>query len=139
LQQGVEPQQILQGLVEQGIPEEQAIQLIQQIMQQMQGQQQAQMQDGEGNPYLQQPQPQPQQQGGGQQEQIVQMVAQALQQGVEPQQILQGLVEQGIPEEQAIQLIQQIMQQMQGQQQAQQPQPVQGMRDGGKLCTFKKK
>jgi len=47
-------------------------------------------------------------------QQIMQMVAQKLQQGEEPGQILQELVQQGIPQEQAQQIIEQVMQQMQG-------------------------
>lgn len=60
---------------------------------------------------------QPQQGGGqGQQQQmqqIMQVCAQQLQQGVPPQQILQQLVKMGIPQQQAQQIIQQVMQQMQ--------------------------
>jgi len=58
-------------------------------------------------------------QEGGMQEspemQIMQMVAQALQQGASPEEIMQILVEQGIPQEQAMQIIQQVMAEMQGQ------------------------
>lgn len=51
------------------------------------------------------------QQGGEvESQQIIQMVAEALQQGMQPEKIIQLLVEQGIPQEQAIQVIQQIMQ-----------------------------
>lgn len=55
------------------------------------------------------------QQGGEmqQQQEMLQMVAQALQEGAEPQQVLQSLVEQGIPQEQATQLIQGVIQQLQ--------------------------
>lgn len=52
------------------------------------------------------------QQGG--QDQIMQQVAQALQQGTPPEQIMQGLIQQGIPQDQAQQVIQAVMQQMQG-------------------------
>ena len=63
------------------------------------------------------PMPQQQQapQQGGQQD-IMQVIAQALQQGTPPEQLLQMLVEQGIPQEEAQQMIQQVMAQMQGQQ-----------------------
>lgn len=60
---------------------------------------------------------QPQQGGGGQEEQvqqIVQFIGQALQQGMKPEEILQKLVEAGLPQDQAQQLIQAVMQQMQG-------------------------
>lgn len=77
----------------------------------------------------QQPQEQPQPQGGGDQMgQLTQAVAQMLQQGTPPDQILQKLVEAGVPQDQAQQIIQMVMQQMQGQQD-----PNQGpaMRMGG--------
>lgn len=48
-------------------------------------------------------------------EEIVQAVAQALQQGMAPEEIVAGLVKDvGIPEDQATQLVQAVMQQMQG-------------------------
>lgn len=64
-----------------------------------------------------------------QEQQIMQMVAQALQQGTPPEQIMQMLVQQGIPQEQAQMIIQEVMAQMQGgQQQPQgQPMPQEGM------------
>ena len=63
-------------------------------------------------------------QQGGQQEQLMQMVAQALQQGASPEQIMQKLVEMGLPEEQAMQLVQMVAEQMQGgEEQAQQQMP----------------
>lgn len=58
----------------------------------------------------------PEQGGGGQEEQIVQFIVQALQQGMPPEKIVEALVQQGIPQEQAVQLIQAVMQQMQQQQ-----------------------
>lgn len=64
-----------------------------------------------------------QQQGGGQdQQQIVQAIAQMLQQGIQPDQILQRLVQMGVPQDQAQQLLQAVMQQMQGGQPQQGPQ-----------------
>lgn len=48
-------------------------------------------------------------------EQLVQAVAQALQQGTDPQQIVQALVKDGMPEEDAVKLVQQVAQQMQQQ------------------------
>lgn len=68
------------------------------------------------------------------QDQIMQMVAQALQQGTPPEQVMQMLVQQGIPQEQAQQIIQEVMAQMQGQMSPQQPtnvQPQGEMRMGG--------
>jgi hypothetical protein len=64
----------------------------------------------------------------GQQEQIMQGVAAMLQQGAQPEQVAQQLVQMGIPQEQVMQIIQVVMQQMQGGQE-QQMQP--GMRYGG--------
>jgi hypothetical protein len=57
-------------------------------------------------------------------QQIVQFIMQALQQGAAPEEILQKLVEQGIPEQQATQIIQAVLQkaeQEQGAAQGQQP------------------
>ena len=56
-------------------------------------------------------------QGGGgdeQMQQIVQFIGQALQQGMQPEEIVQKLVEAGLPQDQAMQLVQAVMQQMQG-------------------------
>ena len=72
-------------------------------------------------------------QGGGQEE-IMQQVAQMLQQGMAPEEIVGQLVQMGVPQEQAIQIVQMIVQQMQGQQQAPQEAPQQAppmMRRGG--------
>lgn len=52
-----------------------------------------------------------------QQQQILSMIAQALQQGATPEQVVELLVKNGIPEEQAAQMVQMIIQQMQGAQQ----------------------
>ena len=63
-----------------------------------------------------------------QQEQIMQGVATMLQQGAQPEQVAQQLVQMGIPQEQAIEIIQTVMQQMEGGQE----QPMQpAMRYGG--------
>ena len=56
------------------------------------------------------------------QEQIVQGVAQMLQQGAQPEEIAQQLIQMGLPQEEAMQLIQAVMQQLQG---SQQQQPMQ--------------
>ena len=85
-----------------------------------------------GEMMAQQPQGQPQ--GGGGQEEIMQQVAQMLQQGMAPEEIVGQLVQMGVPQEQAIQIVQMIVQQMQGQQQAPQEAPQQAppmMRRGG--------
>lgn len=71
-------------------------------------------------------------QTGAGQEEMVMQVAQALQQGADPQEVLQQLIQAGIPEEQAIQLIEGIMQQMQ-QETPQQEQPM--MQNGGEYLN----
>lgn len=60
-----------------------------------------------------------------QEQQIMQMVAQLLQQGASPEEVVQQLVSQGVPQEMAIQAVEMIMQQSQGQEQA-------PMQQGGK-------
>jgi hypothetical protein len=71
-------------------------------------------------------------QQGGQQQQMFQQVAQMLQQGTSPEQVVQQLAEMGIPQEQALQVVQQVIQQIQSQQQPQQiPQEGQMMQQGG--------
>ena len=57
----------------------------------------------------------PQQGGQQQMEQLMAMVAQALQQGTPPEQVVQMLTQQGVPPEQAQQVVQQVMQQLQSQ------------------------
>jgi hypothetical protein len=57
-------------------------------------------------------------------QQVMQMVAEALQQGMQPEKVMQMLVEQGIPQEQATQIIEQIVMQMQ-------QQPEQQFQNGG--------
>jgi len=86
-----------------------------------------------GGEMMQAPQ-QGQPQGGGGEEQILQQVAQMLQQGMSPEEIVGQLVQMGVPQEQAIQVVQMVVQQMQGQQQAPQEAPQQAppmMRGGG--------
>jgi hypothetical protein len=67
------------------------------------------------------------------QEGIESQVEQALKQGADPQEILQQLVQMGMPEQEAIQMIQEIMQEIQngetGQEAPEQEQPM--MKDGG--------
>jgi len=55
-------------------------------------------------------------------QQIIQAVGQMIQQGMQPEEIAQKLVEMGIPEDQAMQVIQAVMEQMQGGGQEQGPQ-----------------
>jgi len=166
LQQGADPQQILQQLVQAGVPEEQAAQIIQMVMGQMQGgQQEATPQLGQGGQMIkradgsyskrgmwdnirdnagsgkkptremleQERKIKANYQEGGEamdeemegedegtegetpnMEQIESQVEQALKQGADPQEILQQLVEMGIPEEQAVQMIQELLQEIQG-------------------------
>ena len=52
--------------------------------------------------------------GTNQQQQIIQEVAQALQQGAQPEQVAQQLVQMGIPQDQAVQVIQAVAEQLQG-------------------------
>lgn len=72
------------------------------------------------------------QQGGGGQEEIINFVAQSLMQGEQPEAIVEQLVNQGIPQEQAVQLIQAVAQKLQEQQSQQQPQ----MKYGGYSGTY---
>lgn len=70
-------------------------------------------------------------------EQIESQVEQALKQGADPQQVLQQLVEMGIPEEQAVQMIQELLQEIQGgeteQEAPEQGQPM--MKNGGEYLA----
>ena len=97
LQQGADPNQVIQQLLEMGVPQEQAVQLVQSIMEQIQAPQQ-----------------------GGDMNQVMQQVAQAIQQGADPNEVAQQLIQSGIPQEQVVQIIEQVMAQMQPEQQMQQ-------------------
>lgn len=114
MQQGMQPQEAMSMLVESGMSEDQAMQLVQAIMEQMQQQGTPQLrkggfyQEGGMEPSMEQ---QPQ---GDPTEAIMQQIAQMLEQGADPQQVMQMLVEAGIPEEQAAQMLEAVMQQMQG-------------------------
>jgi hypothetical protein len=134
LQQGVDPQQVVQQLVQMGIPQDQATQLVQQVLQMIEQQGQQQMpaspqlrhggyyQEG-GEQYggtMGQPQEAPSNQG----EDVMTQVAQALQEGAEPGQLVQQLTQSGMPQDQATQIVQQAMQMME-----QQEQPM--MQNGG--------
>jgi len=81
------------------------------------------------------PQGPPMMNDGGEMQQLLQEIAKALQQGAKPEEIMQQLVQMGIPEEQAMQVLQKVIQSIQGQPQGQ-PQGQQGppmMRSGGSL------
>jgi hypothetical protein len=65
--------------------------------------------------------------GGDQMEQIIMMIVEALQEGMAPEEIIQALVQMGIPQEQAVQILQAVMEQLQGQAGGMgQGQPMQG-------------
>jgi hypothetical protein len=154
LQQGADPQQILQQLVQMGIPQEQAQQMIQMAMQQVQGgQQQApqgtpQLKCG-GSKYQEGGEAMDEQMEGENEgaegetpsmEQIESQVEQALEQGADPQQVLQQLIQMGMPEQQAVQMIQEILQEIQGGE-TEMEAPEQGnpqMRAGGKYLEILK-
>ena len=75
------------------------------------------------------------QQGGvaeQKQMQIMQQIAQALQQGKKPEELIQALVGGGMPQDQATQLIQSVIQQMQGSQSE-----ILTAKDGAKLEFIK--
>jgi hypothetical protein len=60
------------------------------------------------------PQEEQMQEQGGQEQQLMMQVAEAIQGGADPNQIIEQLIQSGVPEETAVQMIQMIMQQMQG-------------------------
>lgn len=98
---GIDPKELI-GQLQQMQPEQQQ-QAIQQMAQELQG----------GQEQNQSPQEEQGEMQGGQ-EQMMQQIAQAIQEGADPQEVMGALVQQGIPEEQAGQMIQAIAQQMQG-------------------------
>jgi transcriptional regulator CtsR len=123
LQQGAEPEQIMQMLIEAGVPEDQAMQMVQAVMQQMEEPQGTPQMRRGGGYYQQGGEAMDEQMEGEDEgienesamlEQIESQVEEALKQGADPQQVLQQLVEMGIPEEQAMQMIQEILQEIQG-------------------------
>lgn len=101
LQQGATPEQIIQDMVNNGVPQEEAMAAIEQATQQ----------GGEGN----------------MEQEVANFIQQALAQGMTPEQILQELVNGGVPQEQAIQMIESLM----GGQQQEQPQ----MQNGGEFLN----
>jgi DNA repair protein RadC len=138
LQQGAQPEEVLQMLVEAGIPEDQAMQMVQAVMQQMQAPQDT-PQMKRGGYYQDGGEEMDEQMEGGNEgaegetpnmEQIESQVEQALQQGADPQEILQQLVQMGMPQEEAMQMIQEILQEMQGGEEEEEGTPQ--MSKGGK-------
>lgn len=138
LQQGANPQQILQQLVQAGVPQDQAQQIVQMVVSQMQGgQEQAPQLKCGGKMYqeggeTEEPGENEQVEGENpQQEQIEDQVEQALKQGADPQEVLQQLVQMGMPEEEAIQMIQEILQEMQNGEEQEAPEQEQPMMKNG--------
>ena len=145
LQQGANPQDVMKQLVKAGIPAKEAEKLLTSIIEQMQAAQQQQQMGAEDDGseesqnmmaryggdqdidfYYRKAQEGGQGNAQQQMMQLMQQIAQALQQGADPQQIMQQLVEMGIPEQQAQQMIQSVMEQMQqqgGPEQEQAPNP----------------
>jgi hypothetical protein len=131
-EQQVTPEQILmayaqaKGLTEeqvkqfvgqlQSLPEQEQQQAFQEMMQELQGMQEEMQEGGMTNEQ--------------QLQQIQQQIAEALQQGVNPTDIVAQLVQMGVGEQEAMQLVQMVIDSMQ-QQPQQQPQPT--MRKGGKF------
>ena len=140
IQQGMQPQEAMAMLVKSGMTQDQAVELVQAIIAQIQQQGHNPKEEAaeggnqvpqeevmeQGTPQLRKGGAMCYQDGGdaqGMQPQagdeeiqaIMQQVMQMLQQGAQPEQILQMLVESGIPEDQATQLVQMVIQQMQQQ------------------------
>ena len=124
LEQGAQPQEIIAQLLQQYSPE-QVMEIFQAIgapAEQVQAMIQEVMQGGQGG-----------EESGGSQEQMIQMIAQGLQQGASPEELVQALTQQGLSPEQAQEAVMAVAQQMQqgGGQQQQQPGQEQMMQDGG--------
>lgn len=116
LQQGISPEDLLQVFVQMGMPEQEATAVIQDVMSQGQPSEMMDpsMMEGQGMTPDMMPAMDPgMMQMGGQADQLMQEIAQALQQGMDPAQVIQALVQQGIPQDQAQMVIEQVMQQMQ--------------------------
>lgn len=80
--------------------------------------------DEEGKPIAQE---------GGEVNQMAQQITQALQQGTNPNEVIEQLIKNGIPHEEAMQMVQTIMQQMQGAQQVPQKEAQPIMQEGGRI------
>lgn len=126
MQQGMQPQEAMSMLMESGMTEDQALQIVQAIMEQLQGSQQPQAnpQMRIGGGYYQQGGEAMDEQIEGEDEgaegesdmleQIESQVEQALKQGADPQQIMEQLIQMGIPQEVAQQMIEEILQEIEG-------------------------
>lgn len=93
IQQGKNPEDIVSQLVEMGMDQEQAIQLVQHVQSQSQAQTPMYQQGGT-------------QTASSAQQQIVTQIQQAFQQGADPNEIVQQLVQNGLSQEKAVQLVQ---------------------------------
>ena len=118
LQQGANPQQVVQQLIQSGIPQDQATQIVQAAMQQSGDNPEmkcgGKMYQEGGETETEEPGENEQAEGEStQQEQIEDQVETALKQGADPQQVLQQLVQMGMPEQEAVQMIQEILQELQ--------------------------
>lgn len=166
MQQGMQPQEAMSMLMESGMTEDQALQMVQAIMEQLQQQTETpqlrkggemikradgsysrrglwdNIRDNRGSGKKptkemleQEAKIKREYQEGGMEpsgdpmEAMMQQIAQMLNQGADPQQIIQMLVEAGVPEEQAVQMVEDVMQQSE-----QMPE----MRDGGIPERYKK-
>jgi hypothetical protein len=110
LLQQMDEQQVIAVLETVGVPPEQIQQIMAEVMQGQGGQE----------PGM-----------GGEQEQMMQMIAQGLQQGASPEELVQALTQQGLSPEQAQQAVMAVAQQMQQGGGQQQPGQEQMMQDGG--------
>ena len=133
LMQGAQPEQVMQQLVQSGVPPEQAQQIIQAAMQDMQSQQQQQPMQGQ-----EQMMPQGMADGGmmPQQSGAATKIAEALQQGANPQQVLQQLIDDGMPQDQAMSMVQAVMGQLKTQMQQPQMAPQQSMMVNGGMVQY---
>lgn len=100
LQNGADPQDIMERLIQFGLDPDEAQVFVQEMLQIVQQQQAS----------GQQVDPQAFQEGGEMEDQIMQAVVEALQSGAEPEEVVEFLVQQGIPQEQAMQIVQQVSQ-----------------------------
>ena len=137
LQKGAKPEKILEELVKMGVSQEEAAQVIQAVMKQLQG---TQMQEGGSAPQELTGQEQPQgddqlmqgiqqalQQGAAPEE----LIAELIQQQVDPQMIVQIFVQLGMPEQQVVQVVQAVMEQMGVGQEQEVPQEEMQMQEQG--------
>lgn len=127
IQQGMQPQEAMSMLMESGMTEDQALQMVQAIMQQLQQPQSTPQLRGGGMMYYQDGGNEPSQDPT---EMMMQQVAQMLQQGAQPEQIMQMLIEAGVPEDQAMQMVQSVLQQIET---TQQPQGTPQLKRGGEM------